>query len=105
MLLTRRAILHALGNQKASDAAPSQALTFEDFLTAFQDVGPSLAISKEYTRPIPVVPMSAVGGYQATIKRLVQMIVDPLVNPQVFERLGIQPPSGVLLYGPSGALP
>ena len=32
----------------------------------------------------------------------VQMIEAPLLHPQAFERLGVAPPSGVLLYGPPG---
>lgn len=43
-----------------------------------------------------------VGGLGRTLGRLREMIELPLRFPEVFERLGIDPPKGVLLYGPPG---
>ncbi|MDR1741640.1 MAG: CDC48 family AAA ATPase [Synergistaceae bacterium] len=43
-----------------------------------------------------------IGGLGSQIRRIREMIELPLRFPQVFERLGIQPPKGVLLYGPPG---
>ena len=43
-----------------------------------------------------------IGGLGAQIRHIREMIELPLRFPQVFERLGIQPPKGVLLYGPPG---
>ena len=43
-----------------------------------------------------------IGGLGFQIRRVREMIELPLRFPQVFERLGIQPPKGVLLYGPPG---
>lgn len=43
-----------------------------------------------------------VGGLDKEIQRIREMIELPLKYPQVFERLGIDPPKGVLLYGPPG---
>ena len=43
-----------------------------------------------------------IGGLGAQIRKVREMIELPLRFPQVFERLGIQPPKGVLLYGPPG---
>ncbi len=43
-----------------------------------------------------------VGGLGREIQRVREMIELPLKNPQIFERLGIDPPKGVLLYGPPG---
>jgi len=44
-----------------------------------------------------------IGGLGTQIRHIREMIELPLRFPQVFERLGIQPPKGVLLYGPPGA--
>ncbi|MBR0151936.1 MAG: AAA family ATPase, partial [Synergistaceae bacterium] len=43
-----------------------------------------------------------IGGLSSQIRKVREMIELPLRFPQVFEKLGIQPPRGVLLYGPPG---
>ena len=42
------------------------------------------------------------GGMHKDIRRVREMIELPLKYPQIFERLGIDPPKGVLLHGPPG---
>jgi len=43
-----------------------------------------------------------VGGLEDELKRVREMIELPLKHPELFDRLGIGPPKGVLLYGPPG---
>jgi transitional endoplasmic reticulum ATPase len=43
-----------------------------------------------------------IGGLWEEIQRIREMIELPLKHPQVFQRLGIDPPKGVLLHGPPG---
>ncbi|HUT75804.1 MAG TPA: CDC48 family AAA ATPase [Armatimonadota bacterium] len=43
-----------------------------------------------------------IGGLHKEIQRVREMIELPLKHPEVFERLGIEPPKGVLLHGPPG---
>ncbi len=43
-----------------------------------------------------------IGGLHRVIRRIREMIELPLRYPEVFERLGIDPPKGVLLHGPPG---
>ena len=43
-----------------------------------------------------------IGGLQKELQKVREMIELPLKYPQVFERLGIDPPKGVLLHGPPG---
>ncbi len=43
-----------------------------------------------------------IGGLSDEIQRLREMIELPMKHPEVFERLGIEPPKGVLMYGPPG---
>ncbi|MFW6375943.1 MAG: CDC48 family AAA ATPase [Thermoplasmatota archaeon] len=43
-----------------------------------------------------------VGGLEEELKRVREMIELPLKHPKLFDRLGIEPPKGVLLHGPPG---
>ncbi|OBA28121.1 26S proteasome subunit P45 [Hanseniaspora valbyensis NRRL Y-1626] len=48
------------------------------------------------------VSFDTVGGLEEEIKQLREVIELPLKNPEIFKRVGIKPPKGVLLYGPPG---
>ena len=48
------------------------------------------------------VDYSQVGGLAEQIRELRETIELPLMNPELFLRVGIKPPKGVLLYGPPG---
>ncbi|MBI3976771.1 MAG: AAA family ATPase [Chloroflexi bacterium] len=50
----------------------------------------------------PAISYEDIGGLGKEIARIREMIELPLRYPEVFERLGIDPPKGVLLYGPPG---
>jgi len=43
-----------------------------------------------------------VGGLKEEVRRIREMIELPIRHPELFEKLGIEPPKGVLLYGPPG---
>ena len=48
------------------------------------------------------VTYSEIGGLGEQIRELREVIELPLTNPELFLRLGIQPPKGVLLFGAPG---
>ncbi|MDO5850436.1 MAG: CDC48 family AAA ATPase [Methanobacteriaceae archaeon] len=43
-----------------------------------------------------------IGGLKEEVKKVREMIEIPLKNPELFDKLGIAPPKGVLMYGPPG---
>jgi transitional endoplasmic reticulum ATPase len=43
-----------------------------------------------------------IGGLQGEIQRVREMVELPMKHPQIFKKLGIEPPQGVLLHGPPG---
>src|SRR3989344_5621021 len=51
---------------------------------------------------VPDVTYEDIGGLEEEIKKLREMVELPIKNPEIFERLGVEPPKGVLLYGPPG---
>jgi proteasome regulatory subunit len=50
----------------------------------------------------PAVSYSDIGGLDEQIRELRETVELPLTKPEVFERIGIEPPKGVLLYGAPG---
>ena len=51
---------------------------------------------------IPAIHYEDIGGLERELSLVREVIELPLRNPELFERLGIEPPKGVLLYGPPG---
>jgi len=51
---------------------------------------------------MPRVTYEDIGGMKHIIQRVRELIELPLKHPELFRRLGIEPPKGVLLYGPPG---
>lgn len=56
----------------------------------------------EVTAKAPLVTYEDIGGLDEAIDRVREMIELPLKHPELFDRLGIDPPKGVLLFGPPG---
>jgi len=60
------------------------------------------------SEPVPEMEMPSrttyedIGGLDDAIKRIREMVELPLKHPEIFQRLGIDPPKGVLLHGPPG---
>ncbi|MCA9487929.1 MAG: CDC48 family AAA ATPase [Nanoarchaeota archaeon] len=51
---------------------------------------------------IPDITYEDIGGLKGEIKKIREMVEIPMKKPEVFERLGVNPPKGVLLHGPPG---
>ena len=59
------------------------------------------AVSVEETS-VPTVTYEDIGGLKEVVPKIREMIEVPLRHPEIFERLGVEPPKGVLLHGPPG---
>ena len=51
---------------------------------------------------VPEVTYEDIGGLEEEVKKIREMVELPLKHPEIFSRLGIEPPKGVLLFGPPG---
>jgi len=51
---------------------------------------------------VPRVSYSEIGGLDEQIRELRELVELPLLKPEIFEKVGIEPLKGVLLYGPPG---
>jgi len=61
-----------------------------------------IAEKGETLRGVPQVTYEDIGGIGNEIKKVREMIELPLRHPEIFEKLGIEAPKGVLLFGPPG---
>ncbi|MEM3398738.1 MAG: CDC48 family AAA ATPase [Nitrososphaerota archaeon] len=78
----------------------SLAVTMKDFLDAFKEITPTAL--REVEIEIPNIRWEDVGGLDEVKQRLVEAVEWPLKYPEKFEKFGIRPPRGILLYGPPG---
>jgi ribosome biogenesis ATPase len=76
------------------------AITHLDFLAALKRVQPSS--KREGFATVPDVEWSQVGALQSVRDELRMAIVEPVLNPELFAKVGISSPAGVLLWGPPG---
>ncbi|MEM1695514.1 MAG: CDC48 family AAA ATPase [Desulfurococcaceae archaeon] len=75
-------------------------VTMEDFLVAIKSVQPTLI--REVFVEIPEVRWTDIGGLDDIKQELRESIEWPMKYPHVFEKMGIEPPKGILLFGPPG---
>jgi len=86
---------------------PLQFLVVNTQPTGIVMVNPSTTISLQekpvkQLEAVPTVTYEDIGGLGHAIQKIREMVELPLKHPEVFKRLGIEPPKGVLLYGPPG---
>jgi transitional endoplasmic reticulum ATPase len=72
----------------------------EDFLNAYREITPT-AMREVYIE-MPTVRWTDIGGLETIKSDLKEAVEWPLKNPDVFTRMGIRPPKGIMLYGPPG---
>jgi transitional endoplasmic reticulum ATPase len=97
--LVREAALRAAARASADGKPP--VLTQDDLTGALTVIRP---LSRSATEEVSVgsVTLDDVGDMAATKQALTEAVLWPLQHPDTFQRLGVVPPRGVLLYGPPG---
>ncbi len=98
-------IVNVLGTVPREKIRPGQHVALNQRGSTIVDVLP------EYEDPYvksmevierPNVTFDDIGGLKEQIRELIEVVELPLKNPELFEEIGIEPPKGVLLYGPPG---
>lgn len=97
--LCREAALRAASRASREDEDP--VLTQDDLLGALEVIRP---LSRSGTEELAIgsVTLDDVGDMAETKQALTEAVLWPLQHPDSFARLGVDPPRGVLLYGPPG---
>ena len=72
----------------------------EDFMNAYKEVTPT-AMREVYIE-VPTIHWDDIGGLEEVKQELKEAVEWPIKNPEIFKRLGINPPKGILLFGPPG---
>jgi transitional endoplasmic reticulum ATPase len=75
-------------------------VTLDDFKNAHRGIEPSAL--REFFVEIPKISWEDVGGLEDVKQSLKEAVEWPLTQPEVFKRMGITAPRGILLYGPPG---
>ena len=75
-------------------------VTMDDFANAYKEITPT-AMREVYIE-VPTIHWDDIGGLEEVKQELKEAVEWPLKNPEIFTRLGIKPPKGILIYGPPG---
>ncbi|HEX8933795.1 MAG TPA: AAA family ATPase [Pseudonocardiaceae bacterium] len=98
--LRREAAVHA-ALRHAADAGTDLTVTQRDLIDALDTVRP-ISMSTSDTINTGGLTLDEVGDMTQTKQALTEAVLWPLRYPDSFTRLGVDPPRGVLLYGPPG---
>ena len=100
-----RVVRRILPEIKSDEEIPEEVMkkivvTGDDFKSAQKEIQPSAL--REVLVQIPDIKWDDVGGLEDVKQELKEAVEWPLKHPETFQRLGIRPPKGTLLYGIPG---
>lgn len=72
----------------------------EDFINGYREITPTAM--REVAIEVPTIHWDDIGDLEEAKQELIESVEWPLKNPDVFKRMGIKPPRGILLFGPPG---
>ncbi|ADN36834.1 26S proteasome subunit P45 family [Methanolacinia petrolearia DSM 11571] len=100
-----RFMVRASGFIDAKDLKPGVRCTLNQQSLTIVDILPASFDSQIYGMEVEDPPVESyvdIGGLEIQINEIREAIELPLKRPEIFEKIGISPPKGVLLYGPPG---
>ncbi|EGC36954.1 hypothetical protein DICPUDRAFT_150495 [Dictyostelium purpureum] len=115
--LCKEAILYAIkrqrenidgtdNNSKDTENSNTDNIDFiikeEDFNKSFEIIKPSILNQYKLPATIEKIKFSDIGGLDDIVEKIKSSILTPILNRHILDKLGIKPPSGILLYGPPG---
>jgi ribosome biogenesis ATPase len=95
----RRLIRHAKDAPIGEEANPVL-VSNADFFTALPKIQPSS--KREGFATVPDTTWADIGALGGVRDELVTAVVEPIKNPEIYAKVGITAPTGVLLWGPPG---
>ena len=84
----------------AAQQSDDEKITKSSLLNALKIVKPSAM--REVQISVPTVTWNDIGGLDELKLQLKQAVEWPIRHPEVFHKMGVAPPKGVLMYGPPG---
>lgn len=96
----RCALLNSLCDADGLGSKYDSSIDLNTMINAIRSTKPSAI--KAVTVEVPRVPWTSIGGMDEVKRQLREAIELPLTHASTFERFGVRPPRGVLLYGPPG---
>lgn len=88
------------GDTIDAEVLASMAVTMDHFKFALGQSNPSSL--RETVVEVPNVTWNDIGGLEGVKKELRELVQYPVEHPELFEKFGMDPPHGVLFYGPPG---
>lgn len=89
-------------NKRKEKASSSSATTTTSSTTTSSTTKKPKLQSLNEKWPTPIAKLSDLGGIDEITQELLQLIGMPLLHPEIFAHLGIEPPRGILLQGAPG---
>jgi SpoVK/Ycf46/Vps4 family AAA+-type ATPase len=97
-LLCKESYLNSIKENAGLSESPK--INFNNIREALSKIRPSAM--REVFVEVPKVKWADIGGQKNTKQKLIECVEWPIKFPDRFERLGIKPPKGILLFGPPG---
>ena len=72
----------------------------QDYTNAYREITPT-AMREVYIE-VPTVHWKEVGGLEGVKSELIEAVEWPIKSPEMYKRMGIKPPKGIMLFGPPG---